>query len=181
MTMFDFGLRDGMGGHHSADSEKDEWLTPPWILLALGGAESFDLDPCAPVARPWPTAKEHYTVSDNGLLKPWSGRVWLNPPYGGPAVVGPWARRMAAHGRGTMLVFARTETDIFFETVWGRAAAVLFLRGRLFFHHVDGRAAAHNAGAPSALAAYGTEDAEKLKSSGIDGKFVPLRKNEEAR
>lgn len=31
---------------------KDEWLTPPWLLSRLG---SFDLDPCASVNRPWPT------------------------------------------------------------------------------------------------------------------------------
>lgn len=56
-----------------------EWLTPPEILSKLG---SFDLDPCAPIRRPWATAENHYTIEDNGLLKPWFGRVWLNPPFG---------------------------------------------------------------------------------------------------
>jgi len=28
---------------------KDEWLTPPYIIKALG---EFDLDPCAPINRP---------------------------------------------------------------------------------------------------------------------------------
>jgi hypothetical protein len=161
----------GMGGHHSAAMDKDEWLTPPYILAALG---SFDLDPCAPVARPWPMAREHYTVRDNGLLKPWSGRVWLNPPYGAPAVLGPWLRRMVDHGFGTALIFARTETELFFETVWARAEAALFLRGRLFFHHVDGRAAAANAGAPSVLVAYGAEDGCILRDCGIAGQFIYL-------
>ena len=40
---------------------KDEWLTPPYVIEALG---SFDLDPCSPIKRPWPTAKEHYTILD---------------------------------------------------------------------------------------------------------------------
>ena len=31
-----------------------EWLTPPYVLDALG---EFDLDPCSPVVRPWDTAK----------------------------------------------------------------------------------------------------------------------------
>lgn len=39
-----------MGGHQSAAMLKDEWLTPPHILRALG---PFDLDTCAPVNRPW--------------------------------------------------------------------------------------------------------------------------------
>ena len=78
-----------MGGHQSAAMMKDEWLTPPEIIDALGGPASFDLDPCAPVTRPWPTAKEHFTIIDNGLTKPWRGRIWFNPPYGGPPIVGP--------------------------------------------------------------------------------------------
>ena len=83
------GRLTGMGGHQSSAMLKDEWLTPPEIIKALG---SFDLDPCAPVIRPWPTAQEHYTILDNGLIKPWRGRVWLNPPYG---EIGPWARKLA--------------------------------------------------------------------------------------
>lgn len=168
------GRVTGMGGHQSAAMLNDEWLTPPEIIKALGGPSSFDLDPCAPVVRPWPTASKHYTIEDNGLLKPWLGRVWFNPPYGGPKVVGPWMRRMADHGVGTALTFARTETDLFFETVWKRATALLFLHGRLYFHYVDGRRAAANAGAPSVLIAYGAADATILKSCGIAGQFVQL-------
>lgn len=161
----------GMGGHQSADMIKDEWLTPPEVLKVLG---SFDLDPCAPVIRPWDTAGRHYTMFDNGLMKPWEGRVWLNPPYGPPPVVRPWMRRMASHGNGTALIFARTETDMFFECVWDAACAVLFLRGRLYFHHVDGRRAAANSGAPSVLIAYGEEDADILAGCGIAGKFIRM-------
>lgn len=164
----------GMGSHQSAAMLKDEWLTPPEIIDALGGPESFDLDPCAPINRPWPMAKEHYTIADNGLLKPWHGRVWFNPPYGSPAIVGPWMRRMADHGKGTTLIFARTETALFFETVWKRATALLFLEGRLYFHHVDGMKAAANAGAPSVLIAYGERDAEILDQSTLAGHFVRL-------
>ena len=61
----------GMGGHQSARMQKDEWLTPPEIIKALG---PFDLDPCAPVVRPWDTAKIHYTTTDNGLQREWRGR-----------------------------------------------------------------------------------------------------------
>jgi hypothetical protein len=169
------GRLTGMGGHQSAAMLKDEWLTPPEIIQALGGARSFDLDPCSPIHRPWDTAKKHYTIADNGLLKPWHGRVWFNPPYGGPAVVGPWMRRMVEHGVGTTLIFARTETDLFFETVWMKATALLFFRGRLYFHHFDGKRAAANAGAPSVLIAYGARDAAILRDCGIPGQFVQLR------
>lgn len=39
------------------------------------------------------------------------------------------------------LIFARTETRMFFDHVWPKAQAVLFLEGRLYFHHVCGRRA----------------------------------------
>lgn len=159
----------GIGGHQSARMLNDEWLTPPHILAALG---RFDLDPCAPVVRPWPMADRHYTAHDNGLAQPWHGRVWLNPPYGLEAA--RWLARLAEHGAGTALIFARTETQMFFEHVWSKATALLFLRGRLHFHHVDGTRAKANGGAPSVLIAYGTRDAEILQSSGIDGAFIPI-------
>jgi len=164
----------GMGGHQSARMDKDEWLTPPPVLKALG---RFDLDPCAPIVRPWEMADHHYTVNDNGLRKPWHGRVWLNPPYGPPPIVRPWMLRMVEHGVGTALIFARTETELFFETVWPRAHAVLFFHGRLYFHHVDGTRAAANAGAPSVLIAYGEADAATLKNCGIKGQYITLRGN----
>lgn len=157
----------GIGGHQSASMGKDEWLTPPEILSALG---PFDLDPCAPVSRPWDMARTHYTIHDNGLSHGWFGRVWLNPPYG--QETGKWLARLAAHGDGIALIFARVETAVWFDHVWDAATLVLFLRGRLFFHHCDGRRAAHNSGAPSALIAYGEEAAARLAAASLNGKLV---------
>lgn len=163
----------GIGGHHSHRSGTNEWLTPPAIHTALGGADSFDLDPASPEVRPWPTARQHYTARDNGLILPWFGRVFLNPPYS-TALIAPFMRRMAAHGRGVALIFARTETETFVETVWREASAVLFLFGRLNFHHADGTRAKANSGAPSVLVSYGMDDADCLADCGIAGQFVPL-------
>tara|TARA_R110002073_G_scaffold120601_2_gene262682 strand:+ start:18408 stop:19145 length:738 start_codon:yes stop_codon:yes gene_type:complete len=162
-----------MGGHHSARPRTEDWLTPPHIIEALGGAESFDLDPCASMAMPWPTAKRMLTVEDNGLTQEWVGRIWMNPPYSS-GVIGVWLARIAAHGTGTALIFARTETNAFFDHVWDQASAVLFLRGRLNFHLPDGRRAGKNAGAPSVLCAYGPGDADMLSACGIPGQFVPI-------
>lgn len=147
---------------------KDEWLTPPEILQELG---PFDLDPCAPINRPWDTAVKHYTIYDNGLSQPWHGRVWCNPPYGLEAA--RWLDRLADHGNGIALIFARTETKMFFDHVWRRADAVLFIEGRLHFHHVDGSRAKGNSGAPSCLIAHGEENALRLKDCGL-GAFVRL-------
>lgn len=158
-----------MGSHQSARMVKDEWLTPPWIIRQLG---PFDLDPCAPINPPWYIARKHYTIEDDGLSQPWAGRVWLNPPYG--RGTGKWLERLADHGMGTALIFARTETDMFFRCVWGRAHSILFLSGRLHFHHVDGTRAKANAGAPSCLVAYSENDTLGLECSGIPGRLIPL-------
>lgn len=163
-------MRKGIGSHQSASMLKDEWLTPPDIIKALG---PFDLDPCAPIARPWNTAKEHYTIQDDGLSKDWSfQRVWCNPPYGLEAA--KWLSKLAEHGNGIALIFARTETKMFFDYVWYNADALLFIEGRLYFHHVNGMRAKANAGAPSVLIAYGIENVNILQNCSIKGKFIKL-------
>jgi hypothetical protein len=72
------------------------------------------------------------------------------------------------------LIFARTETKMFFDCVWNKADAVLFVQGRLYFHHVSGEVAKANAGAPSVLVAYGKQNAEVLRTCGIKGQFLYL-------
>lgn len=161
--------RAAFTSHERASDGKEEWLTPPHVLRALG---PFDLDPCAPIVRPWEMAAQHYTIMDNGLTKQWHGRVWLNPPYAGE--MPKWIARLADYGRGTSLLFARTETDAWFDSIWDRATALLFLRGRLTFCHVNGKPADYNAGGPSVLIAYGEDDAARLKVCGLRGRYIPL-------
>jgi hypothetical protein len=159
-----------IGGHHNPQAKSETWLTPPYILKALG---EFDLDPCAASEQPTWAAPRYFTVEDDGLSKNWAGRVWCNPPYG--AKVAFWLRRLAAHGIGTALTFARTETEMFFESVWPKASALLFLEGRINFHFPNGQRAPANSGAPSLLVAYGGYDAGVLKRCGIRGQYVALR------
>ena len=151
----------------------DVWLTPPQILADLG---PFDLDPCAPKIRPWEMATRHYTTEDNGLLRKWEGRVWLNPPYG--EQLGRWLGRMAEHGNGIALMFARTETEAFVKHVWPHASVLLFVESRLRFRLVNGALPSGNtnSGAPSILVAYdfksdGT-NAHRLTRCGIGGALV---------
>ena len=155
--------------HERSRTGKCEWLTPPEIIRALG---RFDLDPCAPRQRPWPTARRHFTIEDDGLCKAWFGRVWLNPPYG--RETNRWLAKLARHGDGIALIFARTETRMFFDHIWARASAVLFLRGRLTFHNADGTKPTNSGGAPSCLVAYGRRNAVALATCGLPGKLISL-------
>lgn len=165
----------GMSQHEPSShmGQKDEWLTPPDIVRDLG---EFDLDPCSPINRPWDTARRHLTIQDDGLSHEWSGRVWLNPPYGRETI--RWMEKLALHGNGIALIFARTETKIFFPWVWDYAASVLFLKGRLTFHHVTGEKGKGNGGAPSVLIAYGENNAEALRlySQVREGAYIDMRR-----
>lgn len=163
-------MRRSMSGHQSPKMKTDVWLTPKSITDRIG---SFDLDPCSIDDHPWQIARYWWTESNNGMAKSWRGRVWLNPPFGRQA--DKWVERLAEHGNGIALLAARTETIAWFRNVWTKAHAVLFLKGRPHFHRRDGTRASFNSGAPIALIAYGSPNAEILKQSGLDGAFIALK------
>lgn len=143
------------------------WLTPPEIIKALG---PFDLDPCAaPEPRPWDTATVQITLPDDGLQMDWWGcdRIWCNPPFGSETAA--WLARMAIHGNGIALTFARTETTMFQQWVWPYASAVMFLAKRPHFYRPDGTKAKGNSGGPICLIAYGSENKRALMESGLEG------------
>ncbi len=159
-----------MKHHQRTVGINDEWLTPPEILRALG---VFDLDPCAPARRPWPTAKRHIALPKNGLTSKWSGRVWLNPPFNRYARP-EWMKRMAKHGDGIMLVPAATETEAFDAFIWRGATAVCFVKKRPHFHYVNGVRAKANCGTAIVLVAYGDSNAATLAKAKL-GRVVVLR------
>jgi hypothetical protein len=162
-----------LSGHQSARMKSDTYLTPPEWIEKLG---PFDLDPCCPHDMPWKTARYMYSLPwVDGLVEPWEGRVWLNPPFGREAV--KWLRKLAQHSDGIALVPARTETKMFYECVWNAADGVCFVEGRPHFHAAEGTAVFHNgqyievgpgerypfnSGAPIALVAYGEDNFASL-------------------
>ena len=78
----------------------DDYYTPAWVFERMG--IEFDLDVCAPPGGiPWIPAKRYSTQADDGLLQPWEGRVWMNPPWSGTS---PWARKFIEHRNGVCLV-----------------------------------------------------------------------------
>lgn len=148
----------------------DEWLTPPEIIKSLG---KFDLDPCSPVNRPWPTANKHYTINDNGLVLPWHGRVWLNPPYG--RSIGNWLEKISIHGNGIVLTYARLDTKAFFDYVYPFAASIFAFKGRIQFYNVNGERDKNGwSSAPSILIAYGKRNMEAIGDAGLNGRHILL-------
>lgn len=155
--------RGGFGYERPSDGITNDWITPRWVVELLICAEpeaecgDFDLDPCESNNQPWPLAKRGYRLGrgEDGLLLPWEGRVWCNPPYGRETT--KWIDKMALHNNGVMLIFARVETAAF-ARVWQTASAILFFPRRITFCLPDGSAASSGT-APSCLVAWGTNNA----------------------
>jgi hypothetical protein len=154
-------------GHEYSEGQSVEWYTPPEVFQALG--MRFDLDPAAPIGGvPWVPAARSWSRADDGLVQPWHGRVWLNPPYG--RGIERWLDRLARHGDGLALVFARTDTRWYQEVV-RQATAACFIAGRLSFVRPDGTRAS-SAGAPSVLLAFGLPCALALCQSRLGQTLV---------
>ena len=112
----------------------DHWSTP-WDIVHRLEDEfgKFNLDPCCRDE----TAKAdiYYTKKHNGLSMPWSGRVFMNPPYSRP---GPWLEKAiqatTSMQEAATLVVAllpvRTDTRWFHQFVWGKAE-IRFIKGRI--------------------------------------------------
>lgn len=123
-----------MAVHHSSASE-EHW-TPTDIVRAVTEVlGAVDLDPCSNSrTAPNVPAGRHYVQDDDGLEREWSGRVYMNPPYG--RQIGLWAEKLVAEleaGRVTealALVPARTDTQ-WWKTLEDFPAC--FIEGRLTF------------------------------------------------
>jgi hypothetical protein len=157
-----------LGSHQQCVGKSQDHITPKWLIDALGGANSFDLDPAAAIVRPWPCARISW--SDHGLEREWFGFIYLNPPFD-RYEVGAWIARLAEHGNGITLLHARTEAE-WFEPIWRHAAVILFMADRIHFHRPDGSRQPANSGAPPILAAFGDPAAARLYRCGIKGALV---------
>lgn len=134
--------------HVGQNTGDTEWFTPPEIVEAarrvLG---EIDLDPASTrEANIVIKAKVFYTRHDDGLTKPWKGRVWMNPPYAHP-LVEHFVDKLAASVRAGAVPAAIALVNNATETAWFRvlsnvASAVCFPAGRVKFWHPQKETAA---------------------------------------
>src|SRR6266487_341875 len=99
-------------GH--TNTKTNTYLTPiPLLEVVYRCLGRVDLDPCSnSQTSPQVIADRYYTEHENGLVWPWYGRVFANPPY---KTVGNWTKKfIGEYERGHMqegiyLVAASTE------------------------------------------------------------------------
>jgi hypothetical protein len=122
-----------MAVHHA--SETPEHYTPQVVIAAaIDCLGEIDLDPCSNEGEPNVPAAAHFTIRDNGLTRPWAGRVYMNPPYG--REIDDWvAKLVAEYTTGKVveaiaLLPARTDTQWFQRL---REYYCCFITGRLTF------------------------------------------------
>ena len=125
-----------------------EWTTPRDLFDELDAEFHFDLD----VASTHDNAlcERHYTAEEDGLLQPWEGSVWCNPPYG--REIGLWMEKAAQsnqNGVTVCLVPARTDPKWWHDWVVGHATEIRFIQGGLKFGGSD-----NSAPFPSAIVVY---------------------------
>ena len=138
----------------------DEWYTPARVFDALGTV--FDLDVSAPIGgAPHVPCRRYLTQEDNAILTPWSGFVWMNPPFGGRNGLAPWLDRFFAYGNGIALTPDRTSAP-WWQDAALCADAILLTRGKIQFERPDG-SVGKSPGTGTTLWAAGHEAIEALR------------------
>jgi phage N-6-adenine-methyltransferase len=114
-------------------SRTDQWATPQDLFAKLNDRfGGFTLDPCADASNA--KCKRFFTKTEDGLAHPWTGRVFLNPPYG--RQIAAWVKKAWESAQTTaevvvLLLPARTDTRWWHD--YCALGDVEFLRGRVRF------------------------------------------------
>lgn len=150
----------------ASHESENTWFTPRELIDQLG---EFDLDPCTVSFRPFDIAKNHIERDTGGcgLSVPWTGRVFINPPYGKeiPPFIDKFIKEKPS---GYMLIFARMGSDGIQKLI--KSGAYLFcLRKRIYFIQKD-FIKKTNAGTDSVLVFWNKEELAFLNK--IDGVLV---------
>ena len=110
-------------------SASDMWETPQDFFDALNSEFHFTLDVCATPENA--KCEKFYTPAQDGLKHPWSGRVWMNPPYG--REIGAWMKKAATCTASVVVCLVPARTDTAWWHDYATKGEVRFIRGRLKF------------------------------------------------
>lgn len=132
----------GINSHGDSDAPT-EWYTPPeYVDKARRVLGEIDLDPASnALAQNWIQAGNYFTQEDNGLIQPWQGRVWCNPPYGrqvrkwlGKALASYEAKEMES----AVMLLNRSEAD-WYKELLRKVDAICEVKKRIAFLNASGQ------------------------------------------
>ena len=126
----------------------NEWYTPAkYIELVRSVLGEIDLDPAShPFAQQAVQAAQFFTQENDGLSKPWIGRIFCNPPYSKGLIV-PFVDKLLAEisagnvQQAILLTHNHSDTR-WFQDILGKASRLCLTAGRLGFYGPNGEVAA---------------------------------------
>jgi phage N-6-adenine-methyltransferase len=117
----------------------DEYGTPQELFDYYDRRYKFTCDVAS--SKSLAKCKNYYTRKQDGLKQPWTGVIWLNPPYGGKQI-GAWVKKAHLSAQKGAVVVALL--PVFTDTAWFRDyashATIELLHGRLQFIGGNGHA-----------------------------------------
>lgn len=121
-------------GTSEKEFDRDEYRTPMEIFRPLDKVFNFDLDAAATYDNS--LCPNCWTKEENGLIRPWIGSTWVNPPYSG-GQYGAWLHRAQRDSKDfghtiVLLVPASLETK-HFEPVWESAHYLIIPHKRISY------------------------------------------------
>lgn len=163
-------------------SKTMEWYTPRYILdLVVEILGSIDLDPCSNPEKTVPATTHYCLPEQDGLILPWKGTVFLNPPYG--KYVSDWIVKFSQEqkkelGNTILLLPARVDTRWYQMIEYN---VEMRFKGRVKFEPADPTQKRNPAGFPSVLLYWGDQAGKErfIEKTEKYGKIVlPYRKGE---
>lgn len=122
-------------------SKNDNWRTPKDLFNILNKEFKFVLDAAADQNNA--LCENYYTEKNSGLINPWFGNVWCNPPYSkglAKEFILKAVKEMKVTEligdtlyRAVFLLPARTDTLMWQSLIFPFASEIRFLQGRLKF------------------------------------------------
>lgn len=132
----------------------DEWETPQDKWETWNKEFGFTLNAAATQQNT--KCRNYYSLQDNSLMQPWTGRVWCNPPY---SKIKQFLQKAVIERPNceviVFLTFANTDTQWFHRYVLPYAE-IRFIEGRLKFKGINtkGELVQNSAMRPSILIIY---------------------------
>lgn len=123
-------------------NKNDQWFTPAEIVeKAREVLGTIEVDPAShDIAQEVVKAERYFTQENDGLTKPWVGKVWCNPPYSAALIKKFTTKMLAEYKLGNMtegIILTNSGTD----TLWNiplREGVQAYTEGRLAFRLPDG-------------------------------------------